>query len=118
LTVFVDLLTGVMVGLVIGVVMVLITNFQSAISVVNDGNAWLIRFTANVSFMSKTKLRNVLAKIPNNSEDVIDGVAASHIDHDILAIIEDFVESARFRDITVQTRRLESKDHPIRLPGA
>ncbi|MFT6145016.1 MAG: MFS superfamily sulfate permease-like transporter [Myxococcota bacterium] len=118
LTVFVDLLTGVMVGLVIGVVMVLITNFQSAISVVNDGNAWLIRFTANVSFMSKTKLRNVLAKIPNNSEVVIDGVAASHIDHDILAIIEDFVESARFRDITVQTRRLESKDHPIRLPGA
>jgi MFS superfamily sulfate permease-like transporter len=97
--------------------MVLITNFHSAISVVNADEAWLIRFTSNVSFMNKTKLRTVLASIPDGSEVVIDGVAASHIDHDILDIIEDFVASARYRGIQVETRRLASKDHPIRLPG-
>ena len=35
----------------------------------------------------------------------------------ILDIVEDFVASARYRDIAVETRRLESKAHPIRLPG-
>jgi MFS superfamily sulfate permease-like transporter len=117
LTVFSDLLTGVFAGLIVGVGMVLVTNFHSSISVVSDDNAWLIRFTANVNFMNKTKLRRVLSEIPNGSEVVIDGVAASHIDHDIIDIIEDFVASARYRDISVETRRLESKQHPIRLPG-
>ncbi len=117
ITVFSDLLTGVLVGLVVGVAMVLITNFHSAISVVSVEGAWLIRFTSNVSFMNKAKLRGVLAGIPNGADVVIDGVAASHIDHDILGIIGDFVASARYRDIRVETRRLASKDHPIRLPG-
>lgn len=118
ITVFSDLLTGVLVGFVVGVIMVLITNFQSAISVVSDDdNAWLIRFTANVSFMNKTKLRRVLAEIPTGADVVIDGVAAHHIDHDIITIIRDFEASARYRDISVQLRRLDSKDHPIRLPG-
>ena len=67
--------------------------------------------------MNKTKLRRVLAEIPTGADVVIDGVAAHHIDHDIITIIRDFEASARYRDISVQLRRLDSKDHPIRLPG-
>ncbi len=117
ITVFSDLLTGVLVGLLVGVGMVLVTNHHSAISVVESEGAWLIRFTSNVSFLNKTKLRTVLSSIPDGAEVVIDGVAASHIDHDIMDLIEDFVASARYLDIVVETRRLESKAHPIRLPG-
>ncbi len=116
-TVFSDLLTGVMIGFVVGAIMVLITNFHSSISVVTDEGSWLIRFKSNVSFLDKTKLKTVLSKIPDGSRVEIDGLKATHIDHDILSIIEDFEASARFRDIEVETRDLESKDHPIRLPG-
>lgn len=116
-TVFSDLLTGVLVGLALGVVMVVITNFTTAISVVQEDDAWLVQFTKDVSFLNKTRLRRVLADIPPGSEVVIDGTRAMFIDHDIYEIVQDFKESARFRDITVQTRRLKSKNHPIRLPG-
>ena len=116
-TVFSDLLTGVLVGLAIGVVMVVVTNFTTAISVVEEDGAWLVQFTKDVSFVNKTRLRSVLNGIPRGSEVVIDGTRATFIDHDIYTTIDDFTESARYRDITVQVRNLASKDHPIRLPG-
>ncbi|MEM6929495.1 MAG: SulP family inorganic anion transporter [Myxococcota bacterium] len=116
-TVFSDLLTGVLVGLAFGVVMVVITNFTTAISVVHEDEAWLVQFTKDVSFVNKTRLRSVLQSIPKGAEVVIDGTRASFIDHDIYTTIEDFAKSAPYRDITVQTRNLASKDHPIRLPG-
>jgi MFS superfamily sulfate permease-like transporter len=116
-TVFSDLLTGVLVGLAVGVVMVMITNFSTAVSVVHEDGAFLIQFTKDVSFLNKARLRKVFAELPSGSEVVIDGTRAMFIDHDIYELIQDFKESAKFRDITVQTRRLESKDHPIRLPG-
>ncbi|MCB9678308.1 MAG: SulP family inorganic anion transporter [Alphaproteobacteria bacterium] len=116
-TVFSDLLMGVMVGFAVGVVMVMITNFTTAISVVHEDGAWLVQFTKDVSFLNKTRLRRVLADIPPHSEVVIDGTRAMFIDHDIYEIVEDFKESAKHRDIRVECRRLDSKDHPIRLPG-
>ncbi len=117
-TVFSDLLMGVLCGLVVGVIMVVITNFTTAISVVNEENAWLIQFTKDVSFMNKAKLRTVLRNIPNGAEVMVDGSRAMFIDHDIYEMVQDFKASAKFRDITVECRHLESKDHPIRLPGA
>lgn len=116
-TVFSDLLTGVLVGLAFGVVMVVVTNFTTAISVVHEEGHWLVQFTKDVSFVNKTKLRSVLQSIPRGSDVVIDGTRATFIDHDIITTVEDFEESAKHRDITVHTRNLASKDHPIRLPG-
>jgi len=116
-TVFSDLLTGVLVGLAVGVVMVMITNFTTAVSVVEEDGLYLIQFTKDVSFLNKTRLRKVLADIPADSEVLIDGTRAMFIDHDIYQIVQDFRESAHFRGIRVECRRLESKDHPIRLPG-
>lgn len=116
-TVFSDLLTGVLVGLAVGIVMVVATNFSTAISVVTEENTWLVQFTKDVSFVNKTRLRTILHKIPRGAEVVIDGTRATFIDHDIYATIQDFEESAKHRGITVETRNLASKDHPIRLPG-
>jgi len=116
-TVFSDLLTGVLVGLAVGVVMVMITNFTTAVSVVEEEGAFLIQFTKDVSFLNKTRLRRVLADLPDDSEVVIDGTRAMFIDHDIYELVQDFKEAAKYRGITVDCRRLDSKDHPIRLPG-
>ena len=117
-TVFSDLLMGVLSGLVVGVIMVVVTNFTTAISVVHEENAWLIQFTKDVSFLNKARLRTALRGIPNGAEVIIDGSRAMFIDHDIYEIVQDFKAAARFRDIQVECRNLESKDHPIRLPGA
>ncbi|MEN0065306.1 MAG: SulP family inorganic anion transporter [Myxococcota bacterium] len=116
-TVFSDLLTGVLVGLAVGIVMVIITNFTTAISVVQDENTWRVEFTKDVSFLNKMRLRTVLSELPRGAEVVIDGTQATFIDHDIYDTIEDFEESAKYREITVETINLDSKDHPIRLPG-
>lgn len=117
-TVFSDLLTGVMFGLLVGVGMVVWTNYTSAIAVVNEGSSWLILFTKDVSFLNKARLRKILAGIPDGSEVVVDGQRAQFIDHDILELVGDFAASATHRSLTVELRRLESKAHPIKLPGA
>ncbi|MCB9745585.1 MAG: SulP family inorganic anion transporter [Alphaproteobacteria bacterium] len=114
-TVLTDLLTGVLLGAAVGVLMVLLTNYQSAIQVISEGNAHLVLFMKDVSFLNKTRLRKILREVPNHSEVVIDGSRATFIDRDIYDVIEDFVESARYRDITVVRRNLSSKEFPLRL---
>ncbi|MCB9797757.1 MAG: SulP family inorganic anion transporter [Alphaproteobacteria bacterium] len=114
-TVLTDLLTGVLLGAVVGVVMVLLTNNQSAIRVVDEDGSYLVKFMKDVSFLNKTRLRRELREIPNHSEVVIDGSGATFIDRDIYDVIDDFCESARYRDITVTKRNLSSKAFPLRL---
>ena len=77
-----------------------------------------MRFTASVSFLNKTKLRQTLCQIPDGAEVIIDGDAASHIDHDILELVEDFKHAAKYRGITVELRRMDHKSQPLRLTGA
>jgi MFS superfamily sulfate permease-like transporter len=117
-TVFSDLLLGVAIGMVTGVLMVLIGHYASAIAVERDGDDWLVLFTKDVNFLNKTRLRRVLAEIPDGAGVVIDGCRAQFIDHDIQAMINNFVVSAKHRDLDVIVRGLESKRHPIKLPGA
>lgn len=112
-TVFTDLLAGVVVGVVAGLVMVMLTQFVEAISVVQEGRSWLVRFTHNVSFLHKARLKAVLASIPDGADVVIDGRSADYIDRDIFDTIEDFKANAAFRNITVEGRSLGSKAFPL-----
>ncbi len=114
-TVFSDLLLGVAVGMVAGIVLVLVAHYASAIAVERDGDDWLILFTKDVNFLNKTRLRCVLAQIPDGAAVVIDGSRAQFVDHDIRAMIGDFVVAARHRGIDITTRGLRP---PLHLPGA
>lgn len=96
-----DLLTGVFVGTIFGLLVVLVMNHHSAFTLVNDGRYYLLRFAKDVTFLQKIALKRTLAQLPNDSEVVIDYGGAMFVDHDIIELIEDFTESAVDRHIKV-----------------
>lgn len=104
-----DLLTGVAIGLVFGLMIVIRMNHQSAITVVSEGNTYLVRFAKDVSFAHKPSLKKILARLPEGSDVIIDGTGAHFIDHDILETVSDFYEGAVQRNIRVTLKNLRSK---------
>ncbi len=109
---FTDILQGVFFGMVVGVIMIVKANFYSAVSFINEGSDYLIRFTKDVSFVNKNRLSRVFARVPSDSRVLIDGSRAMFIDHDIYELIEDFKESAKYSNISVELKNCERKQYP------
>jgi MFS superfamily sulfate permease-like transporter len=106
--VFLDLLSGVLIGTVFGLIVVLIMNHHAAFNVVRDGQHFLVRFAKDATFLQKIALKRTLAQIPNNSQVSIDGGGAMFIDHDILELIQEFRDSSENRKINVEIRNFPS----------
>ncbi len=102
--VFIDLLTGVLVGLACGIFFVIRTNHHEAITVVSQNANYLFRFTKDASFLNKNEFRRKLRALPDHSHVVIDGARALFIDHDIREIVEDFRQLAPHKSVQVVTR--------------
>ena len=101
-----DLLTGVFVGTIFGLMVVLIMNHHSAFTLVNDDRHYLLRFAKDVTFLQKIALKRTLAQLPNNSDIVIDFGGAMFVDRDIIELIDDFRASAEDRHIKVDVTNL------------
>jgi MFS superfamily sulfate permease-like transporter len=95
----VDLLWGIFVGTLVGLVFVMITNFTSVFSVFKNGNEVLIKFQKDVTFLHKMSLKETLRKIPAGSEVFIDISKVHFMDHDIKLIIDEFIATASERGI-------------------
>ncbi|MBX2945364.1 MAG: SulP family inorganic anion transporter [Cyclobacteriaceae bacterium] len=108
-----NLLQGIFIGLTIGLIFVLRTNFHKALFCVREGNRYLVRLTKDVSFLNKALLRNTLREIPNNSHVIIDGVRSTFIDHDILETIQEFQQSALSRNISVELNQSVTAANPF-----
>jgi MFS superfamily sulfate permease-like transporter len=106
--VFIDLLTGVLIGIACGAFFVIRTNHHEAITVVSQGRDYLMRFTKDASLVNKNEFRNKLRQIPNDSHVILDGTRALFIDHDILEAVEDFQELAPYKNIQVELKHWES----------
>lgn len=104
-----DLLTGVSIGLVVGLMIVFRMNHHSAITVVSEGNTYLIRFAKDVSFTHKPALKKILSSLPDDINVTIDGTGAHFIDHDIMEAVSDFYQTASARKITVFLKNLRTK---------
>lgn len=109
-TTFSDLLTGVLVGLGIGLSFVVKGNVNSAFTVVRKKRDFLISFTKDVSFLNKTALKQILARIPEATHVYIDGSRAKEVDSDIKSVLEDFAHAAQFRNITVEISGIHERD--------
>lgn len=96
-----DLLTGVFVGTIFGLIVILIMNHHSAFTIVHDGKYYLLRFSKDVNFLQKITLKRALARLPDHSDIAINYGGAMFVDHDILELIEDFKASAADRHIEV-----------------
>lgn len=100
-----DLLKGVIIGIGIGAIFVIISNFRSAILIINDGNRYLFRARKDITFINKSILKQGLAKIPANSYVLIDISRAVFVDNDIVEIIEDFQKHAPLENIDLEIKQ-------------
>lgn len=112
-----DLLSGILIGVIVGFAIVLKTNYYSAVYLVSEGNNYLLRFAKDVSFVNKLKIKRLLAKIPSGSNLLIDGARAMFIDRDIYQLIENFTHSAGNRNIRVELHNMEDKHYPLFKKG-
>ena len=112
--VFTDLLLGVVIGMVVGLLFIIRENHHEAISVVSQDGDYLMRFNKDMTFVNKSELRSKLRKLPNGSSVVIDGTKALFIDHDIYEAVEDFRQLAPYKDIRVELKRMESRLVPVK----
>ncbi len=101
-----DLLKGMAIGMAVGLAFVLHGNYQSAFTLTRDGTNYLLRMQKDVSFLNKAPLRDVLARIEDDSFLIIDGTRANFVDHDIMETLEDFLKGAAEKNIRVELKNL------------
>lgn len=106
--VFSDLLTGVLIGIACGAFFVMRTNHHDSITVVSQGNDYLMRFNKDASFVNKSEFRNKLRQLPDRSHVIIDGTRALFIDHDIMEVVDDFMKLAEHKNIQVELKHWET----------
>ncbi|HBB57527.1 MAG TPA: hypothetical protein DCZ87_02500 [Chitinophagaceae bacterium] len=108
-----DLLKGVMIGIGVGLLFILRTNFKSAILSVQDNKNFLIRLRSHVSFLNKPILKRELEKLPDDAFLLIDLSKADFVDNDIMEVIEDFQKNADTRNIKIEIKQHQNKTYSI-----
>lgn len=108
-----DLLTGIGLGLVIGIIVILKNNFKNShfmhLSAEQNGKRKIkMTLAEEVSFLNKGAILNELNKIPSGSELTIDTSESESIDYDVKEIIENFKKTADSRNIEVIVKTDES----------
>lgn len=101
----VDLLWGIFVGTLVGLIFVLITNYSSVFTVFKDGNEILIKFQKDITFLHKMALKETLRKIPAGSEVFIDISKVHFMDHDIHLLLQEFISTAAERGIEADIKK-------------
>ncbi len=97
---FTDLLIGISIGMAVGLFYVIKTNFQKSVRMVEtDDQHYMIRLNKDVSFLNKAIILEYFERIPDGAEVLIDAKRAVFIDNDIQEVLDDFVHSAKDRNI-------------------
>lgn len=101
----VDLLWGIFIGTLVGLVFVILTNYSSVFTVFKNGNEILIKFQKDVTFLHKMSLKEALRKIPSGSDVYIDTTKVHFMDHDIKQLIDEFIATAHERGIEADIKK-------------
>jgi len=102
-----DLLKGVIVGILVGIGFVLYENSKRAVVASKDEKGiWQMRFRRDGTFVSKPGIVTTLEEVEDGEEVVIDGTG-EYIDHDVKEVIATFIEDARHRNIKVSVVGIE-----------
>ncbi len=116
--VFTDLLKGIGIGLLVGIVFVIRSNFREGITYVQEGNNHLIRLRDNVSYLNKGKLSGIIESLPNGAEVLIDGASARFIDPDIYELLDDLIRSAKEKEMKLEIiRKRNSQNVYFQIEG-
>lgn len=108
--VFKDLLWGIAIGSLIGILFVLKTNFNNTITVVREGNNVLINLSKDIYFMNKSQMKEILMTLKSGDEVYIDGSKAKFIDHDIFSILLEFKKNAKRKNIDIEFKNVSKNN--------
>lgn len=96
-----DLLKGVIVGIIVGIAFVLYQNSRGAMVQERTPSGQLVlRFRRDGTFLSKPAITEMLEAIPNGERVQIDGTG-EYIDHDVKEVLATFLADAPRRGILV-----------------
>ncbi len=109
--VFTDMLTGIAMGMAVGVFNILMQNYRSDFVLEErGGNHFVLRLSEHVSFLNKAAITNGLGEVPAGSRVVIDGSSSAAIDADVLEVIRDFRVRAAEDGIDLELRNVDGLD--------
>ena len=105
--IFTDLLMGIGLGLMVGVVVILIKSYQNSHFLhIEDASNGVHRIkmelAEEVTFFNKGAILKELDHLPENSYLELDVRKTRYLDHDIIEILEDFSAKAKNRNITIK----------------
>ncbi|MGB0304758.1 MAG: SulP family inorganic anion transporter [Flavobacteriaceae bacterium] len=102
-----DLLTGIGVGLLVGVVVILIKSYQNSHFLHLEenhqgGDTYKMTLAEEVTFINKGAIQKELNALKENSFLELDVQKTRYLDHDIIEILNNFVERAQNKSINIK----------------
>ncbi|MFH4964732.1 SulP family inorganic anion transporter [Gaetbulibacter sp. M235] len=118
--VFIDLLYGIGLGLVVGIVVILLKSYQNShfLHIEDKSNGkHKIKMTLaeEVTFFNKGAILKELDSLPENTYLELDLIKTRYLDNDIIEILEDFLFKAKERNIDI---KLVSKRGVVENPSS
>lgn len=95
-----DLLKGVVVGILVGIGFVLYENAQRAVVAERTDGVLRLRFRRDGTFVSKPGIVAALDDVDDGETVIIDGTG-EYLDHDVKEALATFIDDAHHRNITV-----------------
>ena len=105
--IFTDLLKGIALGLVIGIIIILIKSYQNSHflnkeDISNGNNTIKMTLAEEVTFFNKGAILKELERIPNDTYLELDVRKTRYLDYDIIEILDDFAFKAKTRNINIK----------------
>jgi MFS superfamily sulfate permease-like transporter len=105
--VFTDLLTGILIGLAIGIGYVLFNNFRNSMTTETIGAVKVIKFNKDIFFFNRAELMNKLSALNEKENIIIDATNARFVDYDIYSSILEFKKESASKNIEVELKGLD-----------
>jgi MFS superfamily sulfate permease-like transporter len=106
--IFTDLLTGIGLGMAVGVIQILWSNYSLPYhfedNTYKPGDPITIRLSENMTFLNKAGVMRTLNQLPEDTKVTLDATRTKRIHPDIVEIIHDFRASAHERNISVEVQ--------------
>lgn len=119
--VFTDLLTGVMIGMAVGIFFILYKNYRTSFHFdpqgYTPGEPVRMILSEDVSFLNKASLQRTLGSLPKGTRVVIDGSAVHELDPDIDEVIRDAVVRAPHQGVEIEVTGLDPESRSALQPA-
>lgn len=105
--VLIDLLSGVGLGMAVGIFIILLKSFQNShflhkVDEINGRHKMTMTLAEEVTFINKGAILKELNSIPENTHLCLDVRNTRYLDYDVMEILDDFAVKARNKNIDVE----------------